>query len=102
LTLVVIPNRVAAGIVLSDPPSRREDMPIKPAFAVDSFENLRSVLAELGGAVDPPGIQWEFRGGIHCDGVDPEGNVIELIQPVSQTISATDHQLRSSAILKQR
>ncbi len=82
MSLVAAPDRIAAGITLSDPPSRRESVPIKLAFGVDSIEDLRPVLAELGGAVDPPHAQWSFRGGIHCDGVDPEGNVLQLVQPI--------------------
>ena len=87
LSLVTVPERLAAAIVLSVPPSRREGVPIKLAFAVDSIEALRPLLTELGGVVDPATSQWEFRGGIHCDGVDPEGNVLQLVQPMIQTIS---------------
>jgi predicted enzyme related to lactoylglutathione lyase len=91
MSLVAAPERISAGITLSDPPSRRENVPIKLAFGVDSLEDLRPVLAELGGGVDPLQTQWSFRGGIHCDGVDPEGNVLQLVQPISRVISATDH-----------
>lgn len=81
MSLVAAPDRRAAGITLSDPPSRRESVPIKLAFGVDSIDDLRPVLAELGGARRPPQTQWSFAGGIHCDGVDPEGNVLQLVQP---------------------
>lgn len=91
MSLVAAPDRIAAGITLSDPPSRRENVPIKLAFGVDSLEDMRPLFAELGGAVDPPQTQWSFRGGIHCDGVDPEGNVLQLVQPIPQVIAARDH-----------
>jgi predicted enzyme related to lactoylglutathione lyase len=91
LSLVTVPERVAGAIVLSVPPSRREEVPIKLAFAVDSIEVLRPVFAELGGVVDPATTQWEFRGRTHCDAVDPEGNVIQLVQPVTHALSQTDH-----------
>jgi predicted enzyme related to lactoylglutathione lyase len=86
LSLVTVPERTAGAIVLSVPPSRREDVPIKLAFAVDSIEVLRPLFAEFGGVVDSATTQWEFRGGIHCDAVDPEGNVIQLVQPITQAI----------------
>jgi predicted enzyme related to lactoylglutathione lyase len=82
MSLVAAPDRIAAGITLSDPPTRRERVPIKLVFGVDSIEDLRPVLAELGGSVDSSQTQWSFRGGIHCDGVDPEGNVLQLVQPI--------------------
>ena len=85
LSLVTVPAHVARTIVVPVPPSRRDNVPTKLAFAVDSIEVLRPLFAELGGVVDPATTQWEFRGGIHCDAVDPEGNVIQLIQPISQT-----------------
>jgi predicted enzyme related to lactoylglutathione lyase len=91
MSLVAAPERIAAGITLSDPPLRRENVPIKLAFGVNSLDDLRPVLAELGGAVDPPQTQWSFRGGIHCDGVDPEGNVLQLVQPIPGIAAATDH-----------
>jgi predicted enzyme related to lactoylglutathione lyase len=91
LSLVAIPDYIAAGIRLSDPPTRREAAPIKLAFTVDSIEHVRLVAATLGGAVDPSSTVWTFRDGVHCDGVDPEGNVIRLVQPITHTISATDH-----------
>jgi predicted enzyme related to lactoylglutathione lyase len=91
LSLVAAPDRIAAGITLSNPPSRRENVPIKLSFGVDSLEERRPVLAEFGGTVDPPQTQWSFRGGIHCDGVDPEGNVLQLVQPAPRVDTATDH-----------
>jgi predicted enzyme related to lactoylglutathione lyase len=82
LSLVRMPEQIAAAIVVSVPPLRREEVPIKLAFMVESIDVLRTVLAEFGGVVDPTTSQWEFRGGIHCDGVDPEGNVLQLVELV--------------------
>jgi predicted enzyme related to lactoylglutathione lyase len=83
LSLVTAPRHLAPAVVPSVPPSRREDVPIKLAFAVQSIDGSRPRLAEFGGVVDPTTNAWEFRGRIHCDGVDPEGNVIELIELIS-------------------
>jgi hypothetical protein len=55
-------------------------LPIKLVFAVDSIEALRPLLVEWGGLVDPPDTQWTFRSGTHCDGIDPEGNVVQLVE----------------------
>jgi predicted enzyme related to lactoylglutathione lyase len=82
LSLVTMPERIAASIVVSVPPARREEVPIKLAFTVDGIEVLRTRFAELGGMLDPATSQWEFRGGVHCDGVDPEGNVVQLVERV--------------------
>ena len=65
----------------SIPPPRRSQTPIKLAFEVDSIEAVRSLVADLGGQVEPPESAWTFRNATHCDSVDPEGNVIQLIEP---------------------
>jgi hypothetical protein len=82
LTLVRTPDRIAVTIVVTEPPSRRESVPIKLAFAVDSIDALRPVFVQWGGLVDPSATQWAFRGRTHCDGVDPEGNVLQLVEPI--------------------
>jgi predicted enzyme related to lactoylglutathione lyase len=81
LSLVAVPEHIAATIDVTVPPVRRESAPVKLAFVVASIEGLRPLVAELGGLVDPTTTRWEFRGSIHCDGVDPEGNVIQLLEP---------------------
>ena len=91
LSLVAVPKRIAAAIHPSVPPPRRAEVPVKLAFAVASIIVLRPIVAELGGSVDPTNTQWEFRDSIHVDGVDPEGNVIQLLEPTTQTISQTQH-----------
>jgi predicted enzyme related to lactoylglutathione lyase len=91
LSLVRVPEQIAAAIVVSVPPSRRKGVPIKLAFVVVSIDSLRTLVADFGGVVDPATSQWEFRGGIHCDAVDPEGNVLQLVQSTTQVIARTDH-----------
>jgi predicted enzyme related to lactoylglutathione lyase len=82
LSLVKMPAQIAASIVVSVPPARREEVPIKLAFTVDGIDVLRTRFAEFGGVLDSTTSQWEFRGGVHCDGVDPEGNVLQLVERV--------------------
>ena len=81
LSLVAVADEVAATIDIAVPPRRREDVPVKLAFAVPSIEDVRHVAASLGGGVDRKDDEWDFRGCQHCDGVDPEGNVIQLREP---------------------
>lgn len=84
VSLVVAPGDIAGTIHISTPPRRRDDTPIKLAFDVSNIEELRPLVAELGGQVDPTDTRWEFRGFRHCDGIDPEGNVIQLREPMAE------------------
>jgi hypothetical protein len=81
LMFVVMPAEVAARVEISVPPMRREEVPTKLAFAVRSIRGVRPVAISVGGRVDPVETEWEFRGLRHCDCVDPEGNVIQLVEP---------------------
>jgi predicted enzyme related to lactoylglutathione lyase len=65
----------------TSPPQRRTDTAIKLAFEVSNIAELRSVVAACGGQAGPAEAEWTFRSSVHCDCVDPEGNVIQLIQP---------------------
>jgi predicted enzyme related to lactoylglutathione lyase len=80
LTLV----QSAEALPATTPPPRRADTPIKLAFEVTSIEDVRPVVARLGGTVGPADTEWEFRNAVHCDCLDPEGNVVQLIQPGSR------------------
>jgi predicted enzyme related to lactoylglutathione lyase len=93
LSLVTVPERVARTAAVSVPPSRRDQVPVKLAFVVDNIENLRPLFTELGGDIDPARSEWEFRGDVHCDAMDPEGNVIQLVQPISQVVSQSDDEV---------
>jgi len=79
LSLVTMP----AAIVITVPPGRREDSPVKLSFEVASIEELYAVITGTGGQVDPLEPAWEFRGHWHVDCLDPEGNVVQLRQPVT-------------------
>ena len=59
-------------------PTRRSSAAFKPVFFVPDFAPLRSVAESLGGALEPAGREWTFNGVPVCDGVDPEGNVIQF------------------------
>jgi len=78
LSLVVVPKAIAATLVITDPPERREESPVKLAFEVASIEELRPVVNGSGGHAEPAESAWDFRGFRHLDCLDPEGNVVQL------------------------
>jgi predicted enzyme related to lactoylglutathione lyase len=83
LWLVVVPDEVAATIQLADPARAREEVPVKLVFGVRSIDDLRVPLSKLGGQIDPGTARWAFQGLRHSDVVDPEGNVIQLQEPLA-------------------
>jgi predicted enzyme related to lactoylglutathione lyase len=80
-TLSLVATPAAAAVQISIPPARRDRTPVKLAFGVPDIEGLRPLIARLGGQLDP-GHAWEFRHLLHCDCLDPEGNVVQLVQTV--------------------
>jgi predicted enzyme related to lactoylglutathione lyase len=76
LTLVQTANARAS----TEPATRRSQTPIKLAFAAASIEALRPLIERHGGRLEPAEAQWSFRGGRRIDGIDPEGNVFQLVQ----------------------
>jgi catechol 2,3-dioxygenase-like lactoylglutathione lyase family enzyme len=83
LHLVTVPAAVAATIGSEDPPRRRAETPLKPAFEVVGIEALRGRIDQLGGSLDPPERGRSFGGAVRLDAVDPEGNVIQLLEAES-------------------
>ena len=43
----------------------------------------RSLVVELGGGLNGPESEWRFQDCRVCDGHDPEGNVIQLRETIS-------------------
>jgi catechol 2,3-dioxygenase-like lactoylglutathione lyase family enzyme len=80
LTLVAIPDEIMRLNPLGDPPPRREHMPVKLGFSVTSIASTRPLLARWGGRSDDPSQEWDFQDTRRCDAIDPEGNVIQLIE----------------------
>ncbi len=78
LHLVVVPAQVADDIVITEPPARREDTPIKLVVSVDDLVAARRRIAEHGGTVDEVDREWEWKNTVRVDAVDPEGNVVQL------------------------
>ena len=84
LAVVQAPPEIADAIVLATPPAVREDTPIKLSFLVDDLERVRSVVDRLGGGLAATEAAWSWRGHLHLDGWDPEGNVFQLRQSLSE------------------
>ena len=80
LAIVQAPPAIAEAIVVTEPPVVREDTPVKLSFLVDDVESIRPVVARLGGGLAAPEAAWSWRGQLHLDGWDPEGNVFQLRQ----------------------
>jgi hypothetical protein len=75
-----IPRKIAAEINIRQPPTVREDIPIKPTFVVASLEAVRVAAQTTGGFLKPIEGAWHFRGATVLDGHDPEGNVVQFKQ----------------------
>ena len=67
----------AAGDITA-PPARRATAAFKPVFFVPSISRLRGVAETHGGILEPADQEWSFNGVTVCDGLDPEGNVIQF------------------------
>lgn len=63
------------------PARRRSDAPVKLAFDVGSVERAARSIVACGGSIAPS--TWDFAGYRRCDAVDPEGNVIQLLEPLA-------------------
>jgi predicted enzyme related to lactoylglutathione lyase len=81
LVVLAVPASIAQDIVITSPPGRRSETPMKVAFPVDSIAASRAVAGQLGGQIDSPEHEWRFQGNTVCDGHDPEGNVLQLREP---------------------
>lgn len=78
LNIVKIPKHIAANIDIANPPKIRSETPIKLCFLVRSIVDTLTAVISIGGLTK--GEQWEFRGRLIQDVVDPEGNVLQLMQ----------------------
>lgn len=80
LSVVAMPAELAAEVVVAKPPAPREETPIKLSFLVPDIENRRKVVVSAGGSLKATEAAWSWRGEMHLDGADPEGNVFQLRQ----------------------
>ena len=72
------PNAVAEHTAISSPPELRESTPVKASFVVQDFGQVRAAAERSGGTLKPEEAAWQWRGAVHLDGNDPEGNVVQF------------------------
>ena len=75
--LHAIPAEIARHIEISSPPRARENGPVKLFFQVEDVEAERARLASLG-------ITMMQRPWGSWDGIDPEGNIFGIVDPISE------------------
>lgn len=75
-----IPQKIASSITIDNPPVKRANTAIKPAFLVSSLDAVRNACKGTNGGLKPKSGIWKIRGAQVLDGWDPEGNVIQFKQ----------------------
>jgi len=80
VSIVRIPDAIARSIHIATPPAPREETPVKCSFLVDDLERVREAAEATGGSLRPGADAWHWRGQLHLDGLDPEGNVVQFRQ----------------------
>lgn len=69
---------VATAGAGGSPWPRRSDSAVKPVFIVTSIGDARAAASNVGGLINATRHEWQFGDYRVCDGLDPEGNVIQL------------------------
>ena len=78
VAIVQMPATLIAASPLETPPRLRDDTPVKPSFLVSDIEDDDAAAVASGGGTKPLGAAWSWRGQLHLDGYDPEGNPVQL------------------------
>ena len=78
LVILQIPREIAATIEIAVPPARRARAAVKLVFFIPSLDDVRASVEVCGGVMNPIDTEWSFQGFTVCDGLDPEGNVIQF------------------------
>ena len=73
LALHAIPAHIANSIKIESPPDARDDTAIKLVFEAADVAAARAHLISHGAIMSEP------RAGGGCDGLDPEGNVFQVV-----------------------
>jgi predicted enzyme related to lactoylglutathione lyase len=56
----------------------RAETPLKGSYLVESLEQAKAAAEASGGSLKPIESAWSWRGQLHLDGHDPEGNVMQI------------------------
>jgi catechol 2,3-dioxygenase-like lactoylglutathione lyase family enzyme len=78
LVVLSIPRHIAVNVEITVPPARRERAAVKLVFFVSSLEMVRAAVEAGGGVMNAADTEWRFQGHQVCDGLDPEGNVVQF------------------------
>lgn len=78
VAIVQMPEALVAANPLATPPRVREETPLKPSFLVDDLDRVIAVAAATGGGTKSISAAWRWRGQLHLDGHDPEGNPVQF------------------------
>ena len=81
VAIVQAPESSTASVALASLPSLRTDTPLKLSFLVAGFARVREAARRTGGSLKPEEAAWSWRGCLHLDGSDPEGNVVQFRVP---------------------
>jgi hypothetical protein len=73
VALHAIPEQIAVGIEIADPPRKREEAAIKLVFEVDELEVAGARLVAHGASLS------QRRSWDAYDVTDPEGNVFQIV-----------------------
>lgn len=71
-----MPSHIVDSVQVSSPPAVREQTAIKLFFTVPDITAAQAVIARHGGIA--PLQHWRGKGFTAFNGVDPEGNVLQL------------------------
>lgn len=66
---------------------RRTQAAIKMVFLVPSLARARAAASEAGGRLNAERHEWRYGDHRVCDGLDPDGNVIQLREPLGSAAS---------------
>ena len=77
-----IPWRTSSAADVTNPPARRATAAFKPVYFVPRIAHLRAVAELHGGVMEAADQEWSFEAASVCDGLDPEGNVIQFREHV--------------------
>lgn len=83
LVIVQVPKDRTERIEITTPPQAREETPIKLVFVVPSIDYTLHKTGALGGRMKDGSKRWHFRGHAIQDAIDPEGNVYQLREPLT-------------------
>jgi hypothetical protein len=78
LVIHQIPQHIASTLEIGVPPVRRSNAAVKLVFFVPNIAQARAAAAASGGLVNPSESEWRYDGYAVCDGIDPEGNVVQF------------------------